>query len=75
MQEGTIYLSCEMAYRDSEEHFLYIIQHEWTHWLLESMFGRYTSAQLDTLHRRPLTCLRGHTIETFLTNMMRPSDG
>ena len=66
---GTIYVTEHFATLTPEQ-MVYVLSHEMLHHILNRDEGLLTSIALDIFYKRPLTCLRGHSIHTFLLNQI-----
>ena len=69
---GTIYVTEHFATLTPEQ-MVYVLSHETLHHILNRDKGLLTSIALDIFYRRPLTCLRGHSIHTWNLNMLYPT--
>lgn len=67
-ENGVITVTPELGWMPAG-YVVYVVQHEFLHWVLERDLGLVASAQLDLLHRRHMRCLGGHSLETFLAGI------
>jgi len=74
LKTGAIYLDAQTASDPLEpEHLIYTINHEYLHYILGRDLGWAAAGQLDLLHRRPLQCLNGNTLQCWLLTRIAES--
>lgn len=68
---GVMQLDIRMLDDKPPEVAVYVVVHEFLHWVIERDEGSAASTQLDMIHDEPLRCLNYNTLRTWHLNRFR----